>query len=116
MTKIDNMDDYISKYPGSIGVLLEEMRVFVNATLSEATEGMRYGAPVFFNQNGIAVIYLFGARDHVNFGFLRSAALQAPDGFLEGSGKPSKHVKIFPDKPIDRKTLRALMKQCEALK
>ena len=115
MTKIDDIGDYISKHPGPIGLFLEEMKIFVNTTLSGAKEGMRYGAPVFFNQKGLAVIYLFGARDHANFGFLKSPALQVPEGFLEGSGKPSKHVKIYPEKPIHRKTLRALMRQCEML-
>ena len=74
---------------------------------------MKYGAPVFFNAKKTPVIYLFGARDHVNFGFLKSAELSDPQNILQGSGKPSKHIKIFPDETIDKATLKTFIKQCE---
>lgn len=93
--------------------MLEELRALIHTELPGATEGMQYGVPVFLNSVGVPVIYLFGSSDHVNFGFLKYAELSDPDGLLEGSGKPSKHIKIFPGKSIDKTGLLKLIKQCK---
>ncbi len=115
MPKHANIDQYIGDCAEPVVPLLKELRAFIHTTLPNATEAMQYGAPVFINANNAPVIYLFGSRDHVNFGFLRSAELSDPQGILQGSGKPSKHVKIFPGQPVDKPTLRAFIKQCEIM-
>lgn len=109
------IDLYIAESAEAVAPLLTKLRAFIHETLPGATEGMKYGAPYFYNAKGAAVIYLFGSKDHVNFGFLRSADLSDPDGVLKGSGKPSKHIEIDPDQPIDTPTLIAFVKQCETL-
>ncbi|MBO6676388.1 MAG: DUF1801 domain-containing protein [Rhizobiales bacterium] len=109
------IDAYIDACPAAVVPLIRELRAFIAKTLPGSTEGMKYGAPYFFNAKGAAVIYLYGARDHVNFGFLKSAELSDPDDILKGSGDPSKHVKIYPDQPIDWDMLRAFTKQCETI-
>ena len=81
------------------------MRNYVHATLPGATEDTQYGAPVFLNAHGVPVIYLFGSKRHVNFGFLRSAELIDPNGILRGSGTPSKHIRVIPGKLIDKAKL-----------
>jgi hypothetical protein len=68
------------------------------------------------NANGVPVIYLFGSKRHVNFGFLRSSELMDPHSVLKGSGKPSKHIKVFPEKPLDKKLLRQFIRQSEIMK
>ena len=115
MPKHKRIDDYIDGCTETVAPLMETLREFVHQTLPGASEGMQYGVPVFRNANKVPVIYLFGSRDHVNFGFLKSAELSDPHGVLEGSGKPSKHVRIFPGAPIDEPTLRAFVKQCETM-
>ena len=115
MPKHENIDQYIRDCAAPVVPLLEDLRAFVNSTLHGATERMQYGAPVFFNAENAPVIYLFGSHDHVNFGFLKSAELSDPQGVLRGSGKPSKHVKIIPGRPIDKSTLRNFIKQCEIM-
>jgi len=114
--RIDNIDQYIDTCTEAVIPLLRELRTFIVEALPGASEGMRYGAPVFFNAHGVPVIYLFGSKGHVNFGFLKSAELSDPDNILRGSGKPSKHLKIFPGKPIDRALLRTFVRQCKKLK
>ena len=115
MPKHESIDDYIDGCTETVAPLMEALRAFVHQTLPGATEGMQYGVPVFYNANKVPVIYLFGSWDHVNFGFLKSADLSDPEGVLEGSGKPSKHISMFPGAPIDEPTLRAVVKQCETL-
>ena len=77
---------------------------------------MRYGAPYFLNAHGVPVIYLFGSKKHVNFGFLRSSDLADPKGVLKGSGTPSKHIKVLPGEPYDKALLTEFMRQCEVMK
>ena len=113
--KNDTIDDYISRCSPDVASLLEELRRFIHATLPGTTEGMQYGAPVFLNAHGVPVIYLFGSKKHANFGFLKSTELSDPDGILKGSGKPSKHIRVHPGKPIDTILLGAFVRQCESI-
>ena len=77
---------------------------------------MQYGVPTFLNAHGEAVIYLLASKkNHVNFGFLQSAKLFDPKGLLEGSGTPSKHIKLKPDVVLDETALRAFVDQCAAI-
>ena len=115
MPEQESIDAYIRDRPKPVATLLTELRAFIKAALPGVTEGMKYGAPVFYNAKKTPVIYLFGSRDHVNFGFLKSSALSDPNGVLLGSGKPSKHIEIHPDKPINKPALREFIKQCETL-
>lgn len=110
--KTQTVDDYIAKRPEPVSDLLKRLRAFVNETLAEASEGMKWGAPVFFNAKDHPVIYLYGGRDHANLGFIRGAELKDPERILEGKGKQGRHVKIFPGKPIPKGVLKALIKQC----
>ena len=113
--KNETVDDYIGSRSAEVGPLLEDLRGFVHATLPSATEDMQYGVPVFFNAHGVPVVYLFGSKKHVNFGFLKSAELTDPDGILRGSGKPSKHIRVIPGRPIDEETLTEFVRQCESI-
>jgi hypothetical protein len=47
---------------------------------------------------------------HVNVGFFHGASLHDPTGLLEGKGRFMRHVKLKPDKPVDRSALEALIK------
>jgi len=113
--KHNNIDDYISGCSPRVVPLLEELWNYVHATLPGATEDMQYGVPVFLNADGVPVIYLFGSKRHLKFGFLRSANLTKPDGELRGSGTPSKHIRVVPKNPIDRVKLTNFVKQCETI-
>ena len=113
--KTDTVEDYIGSCSAGVRPLMKELRDFVCAELPGATEEMQFGVPVFLNAQGVPVIYLFGSKKHVNFGFLKSAKLIDPDGVLKGSGKPSKHVRIVPGEPVDKAMLSEFLKQCETI-
>jgi len=115
MSKHQTVDEYIADCSDVVAPFMTILRMFINETLTHSTEGMSYGVPVFFNAHMVPVIYLFGSKDHVNFGFLRVAELSDPEGILEGSGKPSKHIKLFPEQPVKKAMLRKFIKQCEKL-
>ena len=113
--KFDTHEDYISNCSAEVAPLMETLRGFIHETLPGVTEGFQYGVPVFRNAHGVPVIYLFGSMKHVNFGFLKSAELDDPNGILTGSGAPSKHIRILPGEPIDEATLTEFVGQCAGI-
>lgn len=106
MTKQEEVDESISARAKPVAAVLEDLRKLI-----KATEGIKWGSSVFFNAQGEPVIYLYGGRDHANLGFLRGADLADPEGFLEGTGKSGRHVKVCQDKPMNKKVIRALIRQ-----
>ncbi|MDJ1008360.1 MAG: DUF1801 domain-containing protein [Paracoccaceae bacterium] len=114
--KYASVDDYLSTRSPEVRPLLDDLRSFIHATMPGATEDLDYGVPVFLNAHGVPVLYLFGAKRHVNVGFLRSADLADPGGVLQGSGNPSKHVRVVPGSPVDEDLLAGFIHQCSGLK
>ena len=113
---VETVDSYIAARSAPVRATLKALRAFVHTTLPEATEGMKWGAPVFFNAGRKPVIYLYGGVDHANLGFLHGAKLDDPDRVLKGSGVSGRHVKFYPDEAIPKVTLEKLLRQCAKLK
>ena len=109
---VQTVDSYINARSATVRETLNRLRAFVRATLPEVTEGMKYGAPVFFTPGGKPVIYLYGGKDHANLGFLHGAELDDPEQVLKGSGVSGRHIKFFPDDPIPVETVEELLRQC----
>src|ERR1700712_2593461 len=53
--------------------------------------------------------YVNAFKDHVNVGLFFGALLNDPTGLLEGTGKRGRHVKLRPDRDVDRATLAQLI-------
>ena len=53
--------------------------------------------------------YVNSFRSHVNVGFFCGAALDDPEGLLEGSGKRMRHVKLKPGRELPAAALRDLV-------
>lgn len=53
--------------------------------------------------------YVNAFKAHVNVGFFLGAEIADPDGLLEGAGKFMRHVKLRPDRSVDRAALRKLV-------
>jgi hypothetical protein len=56
-----------------------------------------------------AFAYVDAFTAHVNVGFFGGAALDDPNGLLEGSGRDMRHVKIRPELGVDAAALQALI-------
>lgn len=110
--KYQSVDDYIDGCSDAVTPPMRELRAFIHEQLPNATEVLQYGVPAFLNSHGVPVVYLFGSKKHVNFGFLKNASLSDPDGVLQGAGKPSKHVKFKPGQPVDLGVLTGFVAQC----
>ncbi len=106
------VDGYIADRSAPVCKTLKALRRLVQRTLPGATEGMKWGAPVFANKNGKLVIYLYGGKDLAHLGFIHGAELDDPERILEGRGESGRHVKIYPGKPVPERALKALLTQC----
>lgn len=114
--KYADIDAYVVTRDPRVVPLLEDLRAFVHATLPDAKEDVQFGVPAFLNAHGVPVIYLYGSKKHVNFGFLRSADLSDPDGVLQGTGTPSKHIRLPLGQPVDKVMLGRFVDQCADIK
>jgi len=56
-----------------------------------------------------AFAYVNAFKAHVNVGFFRGAELVDPDGLLEGTGKFMRHVKLWPERGVDARSLMKLI-------
>jgi len=62
-------------------------------------------------KDNICLIVVY--RDHVNLLFPRGVDLKDPRGLLEGSGKAMRHVKMLSAGDVERRGVRALIKQAK---
>jgi hypothetical protein len=95
------VDQYIEEAAELVGEILRAARHLILDTLPDAKELMKWAAPVYRLPSGQDVCYLYGAKAHVNLGFLFGAQLDDPAGLLEGAGqKDSRHIHLdSPDLP-----------------
>ena len=110
-----SVEDYVAARTAPVRATLEALRLLVKSTLPELTEGMKWGAPVYRGPDGQPLIYLYGGKGHVNLGFLRGAELDDPDKLLEGSGKPSRTIRVQSSQEIPKKEIRKLLRQSARL-
>ena len=61
-----------------------------------------------------AFAYVDAFSAHVNVGFFHGAELPDPSGLLQGTGRFMRHVKLGPDRPLDRGALAALIEAAHA--
>ena len=107
----ETIDSYISARSAPVRKILEALRKLVFATVPGVTEGLKWGAPVFFGTDGEPFAYLYGGKDHANLGFLHGVDLDDPKNVLEGKGIAGRHVKIYPDDQMPTDVLMALLMQ-----
>jgi len=95
--KPKNMDEYISRFPADIQLMLEKMRATIKHAAPEAEETISYQMPAF-KLNGI-LVYFAAFKDHIGF-FPTASPIVAFQKEL-APYKLSKGTIQFPyDKPI----------------
>ena len=57
------------------------------------------------------VLYIAMASRHVNLGLCRGAALEDPDGVIEGAGKAMRHIKFRSEADLRRPWVRAYIRR-----
>jgi hypothetical protein len=73
--------------------IAEAVRTQVRKTLPDVTEEVKYGG-ILFSSGGVQFGGVFAYKEHVSVEFGKGAAIDDPFGFLEGSGKGRRHLKL----------------------
>lgn len=76
----------------------------------EAIEVIKYGGICLFDA-GLLVGGFFQSKKHISVEFSEGANLEDPDGFLEGTGKFRRHLKIRTIDDIEGKKVAYYLKQ-----
>lgn len=87
----------------SSSALVHEIRQIIRATVTSATERVKYGGLVY--SVGEQFCGVFSYKDHVSIEFSRGAAMSDPHSVLEGTGKHRRHIKLFTHADISTKSI-----------
>jgi uncharacterized protein YdhG (YjbR/CyaY superfamily) len=107
MDKPNNIDEYISIFPGEVQEILEQIRAAIKEAAPKATEVISYGMPAF-KLNGILVWFAAYSK-HIGF-YPHSSGILAFKKELSGykGGKGSVQFPI--DKPVPLDLISEIVK------
>jgi len=93
--------------------ILVALRGLIFAVVPEATEELKWSRPCYANARGM-FCYLYSTKAYATLGFQNGAALDDPEGLLEGTGKGMRHIKFTGGRSPNDPSLVALLKQAAA--
>lgn len=95
--------------------IVEAVRALVKNTFESTSEEVKYGGILF--TSGIQFGGVFAYKAHVSVEFGNGAKINDPFGFLEGTGKGRRHVKLMSVSQIqDKKLAHYLLLALQATK
>ncbi len=89
---------------------LIEIRDIIFNIYPDTNERIMYGG-IMFSINSEDFGGLFVRKNHISFEFAKGFMMKDPNGFLEGSGKFRRHLKIRTEEDIKNKELVNFVKQ-----
>jgi hypothetical protein len=92
---------------------LSALRRLVLGVAPEAIEEIKWRRPCYSNARGL-FCYLHTTGSYAILGFQKGAALDDPEGLLEGTGKAMRHIKFRNGRRPDDPAVAALLKQAAA--
>jgi hypothetical protein len=87
--------------------IVEAVRALVKKTIGITSEEVKYGGILF--ASGVQFAGVFAYKEHVTVEFTNGAKIMDPFGFLEGTGKGRRHVKLMSVAQIKDKKLAAYL-------
>jgi hypothetical protein len=83
--------------------MVEAVRTLMKKTGSPLSEEVKYGGILFSEATPFAGVFAY--REHVSVEFGHGAKIKDVDGFLEGSGKGRRHIKLKSLQDVSTKKL-----------
>ena len=109
MSRIVEVDEYISHAGEGQQEILQELRELIFEAVPGVREQFKWSQPVYGTEKDFA--YLKYTKNHINLGFFSFENIKDPGSWLEGTGKRMRHIKITrPDHP-DRSALKEMIAQ-----
>src|SRR5262245_11229098 len=113
MKVYESFDAYLKDQSAKNQAIIRALRKLVRRVEPGLSETVKWGNGCWVGSKG-PVAYVYSDDGLVQFGFFHGAALDDPDGLLEGKGKYVRHVKVKSPARIDEKGLAALLGQAAA--
>lgn len=110
MKRYESFEKYLAGQARRNQPLLRALRKFVKRVAPKLEESVKWGNGCWVKGKA-PVAYVYSARDHVQFGFIRGSALKDPKGLLRGEGQYVRHIKVFKPSDIDERAFAALLRQ-----
>lgn len=102
------IERWLARHPDELGGLASDWFDVIRSAGPGVLELLHDGYPtVCVEEAPFAYVGLF--KSHVNLGFFHGASLPDAGGWLEGSGKSMRHVKLRLGVPVDEAALKALV-------
>lgn len=106
-------DPRVDRILGRMEPEQREIASALRASVLEVGRSLRetvlMGVPTYVGQG--RVLYIADYTDHVNLGFYYGAHLKDTSGFLEGTGKNLRHVKVRRADEARARALKALIRE-----
>jgi hypothetical protein len=90
--------------------ILLALRGLIFSVLPDANEALKWSRPCYANARGL-FCYLYSTKAYATLGFQHGAALDDPEGLLEGTGKDMRHIKFTKGRSPNDPSVVALLKQ-----
>ena len=105
------LEELLTFDSGKFSIVIE-LRKIVFENFKETTERIMYGGIMFACEKDWGGIFV--SKNHVSFEFTEGFMMNDPDGFLEGTGKKRRHLKISSISDISDKKVAFFVRQAVA--
>lgn len=109
MTRIAEVDTYITDAPIELQATLSVLRDLIFTAVPQTKESFKWKQPVYSTAKDY--LYLKANKAHVNLGFFNFEKIENPAYPLEGTGKRMRHIKIKNLADFDPEGLKQMIVQ-----
>lgn len=108
------IDEWLERQPGSLGEMARVWFAAMRECGDEVRELLHDKHPIAC-YGTVPFAYVDVFTKHAAVGFFQGSSLKDPRGYLEGSGKAMRHIKLGrPGKPVDAVELRRMIRAAYA--
>ena len=76
----------------SLREIAQTLRWLILQAVPDISETIKWGTPNYAKSGNVC--YLAANNGYINFGFFNGAALNNPDGLIDGTGAKMRHIKV----------------------
>ncbi len=105
MKKDPSVTEYIEQFPPEFREILQLLRDWIRQVVPDAEEAIKWSSPTF-SYNHKPVCYIKGLSNHVTFAFYDGRMLRDSGGFLQGTGKYLRFIRIRSLSEMDEEQIK----------
>ena len=103
------VDNYIAESNEEQAIILSELRNLIFTIFPKVQEDWKWSRPVYLYPKMFC--YLQKNKQHINIGFMNIDQITDQEKRLEGTGKTTRHLKIFTLEDIDRDYITQILQE-----